>query len=348
MPLSQNASAQEIAEQPCDTQYWRQMHAKAWLEAEREIMQNQNLIFKADSVMEYTCFDQFVRINAWDGGNIFVHTNYFGEQIIPRENPTASMEMVMQRAITASFEAYWEQNYGHEFLGGRAPDIPIDPDNHEVTPATDPLTGSGYLCEHMSRIWQASKCLNFIDNDEWQWTDGFYPFENIIALDGGEDVAGYNDDQIFETRRQPSWCGGPFAAGGASWDNQIPLAENLDDGLYPSHVPLGEIYFNVFERTIPGVCFNPPILTGITVVPVGGDGSSDDNGDGQENDNNTYLDGVCTNPGCAYIRPGNGGGEIGECRVPAGSAAVYGTGGSGANNPFGVGTFNPATGAGGF
>ena len=45
---SEGALAQ-IAPQPCDPQFFRQMESRAWLEAEREIMQNQNLIFKPDS-----------------------------------------------------------------------------------------------------------------------------------------------------------------------------------------------------------------------------------------------------------------------------------------------------------
>ena len=48
--------AAEIAPQSCDSNYWRQLSSRAWLEAEREIMQNQNLIFKPDSVLQYTCF----------------------------------------------------------------------------------------------------------------------------------------------------------------------------------------------------------------------------------------------------------------------------------------------------
>lgn len=327
LPLGKMASAQ-IAEQPCDTQYWRQMTSKAWLEAEREIMQNQNLIFKADSVMEYTCFDQFVRINAWDGGNIFVHTNYFGEQIIPRGTP-ASMEITYQTAITAALEAYRDQNFNHEFLGGRGEHLGLP--NSTITPATEQLTGSGYDCEVMADVWRVSKCLNFIDNPAFELTDGFYPFDAIIGFNS-PDVAGYADT-IEDTRDWPTECGGDLGVAG-SWADQIELAMNVGDTLYDFHTPLGEIYFEVNERVRPGAPCADPILTGVRVVPANGDGDPDD-------DNNTYFDGVCTNPGCAYVRPGSG--DVGACLV--GSNAVYG---DGANNDFGVGTFNPQTGSGGF
>src|SRR5690606_1147706 len=47
----------QIAKQTCDTEVWKAMTQRAHLESEREIMQNQNLIFKPDSILHYTCFD---------------------------------------------------------------------------------------------------------------------------------------------------------------------------------------------------------------------------------------------------------------------------------------------------
>ena len=39
---------------PCDPDYYESLEARAWLEAQREITQNQNLIYKPDSALEYT------------------------------------------------------------------------------------------------------------------------------------------------------------------------------------------------------------------------------------------------------------------------------------------------------
>ncbi|MEM6812009.1 MAG: hypothetical protein AAF549_06035 [Pseudomonadota bacterium] len=275
----------QIAEQPCDTQIWRQMHAKAWLESEREIMMNQNLIFKPDSVIEYTCFDQFVRINAWDGGNIFTHTNYFGSQIIPRGTPQ-SLEEIYQASITDAVIEYQTNNFNHNFLGGRAPLIPVSPPDNANTPATDSLTGSGYLCEHMANLWRATKCMNFIHNSNFESTDGFYPFDVIVGLNG-PDVDGYAGG-IQDVRNWPTACGSESEI--TSWADQIELATNQGDALYAFHTPLGQIYQNVYERTLPGTC-TEAVLTGVTVVTQEGAAG--------------YADGVCTNAGCGFTSGGS-------------------------------------------
>lgn len=51
--FSQESAANGTA---CDPEYMQAMKARAWMEAQREISQNQNLIFKPDSVLEYSCF----------------------------------------------------------------------------------------------------------------------------------------------------------------------------------------------------------------------------------------------------------------------------------------------------
>ena len=56
--VSLSAYAQPVS--PCDPQYMDALEARAWLEAEREISQNKNLIYKPDSVLEYTCFAGFL------------------------------------------------------------------------------------------------------------------------------------------------------------------------------------------------------------------------------------------------------------------------------------------------
>jgi|GEM_PF-997271 len=332
-----NAYAQ-VADQPCDTQFWRQMSARAWMEAEREIMQNQNLIYKPDSVLEYTCFDQFVGLNAWDGGNIFTHTEYFGDQIISRGQPYG-LEIALTKVVSESLNEYKDANYADSFLSGRADFLSIQGTNSEFRNASVEI--SSYNCETMANVWRASKCTNFIDNSAFEKTDGFYPFDVLVGLDGQE-VDGYAGT-IQDTRKWPAsmacgpestrtptgtsvTIGQPFGSGGG-WSDQIAVSKNAEDVLYPSKIPLGEVYKEVFDLTVPGVCANP-IFTGVTVIAsTGGE---------------TYADGVCTNPGCTFNKGGVcQGGEAG------GNNAVYGTGGSGANNGFGVGTFNPNSGGGG-
>lgn len=295
------ASAQ-IAEQPCDTQFWRQMSARAWMEAEREIMQNQNLIFKPDSVLEYTCFDQFVGINAWDGGDIFVHTTYFGSPIISRGQPTG-LEYAMTKVVSEALQEYKTENFNDAYLGGRAEYLGSNVKNSDFKYFSSRI--SEYTCDVMANVWRTSKCKNFIDNSQFEKTDGFYPFDDIVGYDGAPNVYGYsNAAEVGDPRQWPEsmacgpqstttptgtnvTIGQPFGSGG-SWEDQIAAAKNINDNLYPSKTPLGLIYKDVYDLTAPGACADP-ILTGVTVIA--GDGS-------------TYPDGVCTNPGCSYSRSG--------------------------------------------
>ncbi len=55
----------------CDLEFWDVLTEKAWLEGQKEITQNQNLIARPDSVLSMTCFDQYLNHLAWYGDNHF-------------------------------------------------------------------------------------------------------------------------------------------------------------------------------------------------------------------------------------------------------------------------------------
>lgn len=298
-PLS--SYAQDIAPQPCDSEYWRQMSARAWLEAEREIMQNQNLIFKADSVLEYTCFDRFVDVAAGPGGDIFVHTDYFGQKIIKRDDDPHAMEKALEYVVASALPVYQKAGFDHSLLGGRGEYMNLSPST------SDTFTGSvdysqAYNCDIMSKVWKTAKCANFVDNSNFETTDGFYPFETIKANGSGSDVAGYADT-IKETRKWPAnlSCAGSSSApaggatipaslgAGGTWQTQLTLAENKGDNLYKFANPLGEIFMDVGEKLEPGSCGRAGIKTGVKVITSNGQ---------------SHDDGVCTNPGCTYDQTG--------------------------------------------
>lgn len=281
----------EIAEQPCDTGFWKQMEARAWLEAEREIMQNQSLIFKPDSVLDYTCFDQFNKIAAAQGGEIFVHTNYFGEKIIQREQKE-STNQGLTAVVSVPLKGYISANYSHGSLGGRGPDLattsggPYDP--QDPTNATN----ESYQCQRMSQVWQAAKCINFIDNSNFELMDGFYPFETLKGLNG-EDVVGYTAQEdggpaVDETRQYPTACN-LTGRELKRWDSEVLKAENKFETFYKFQTPLGKIFKEVNDKIEPGKCSERGIETGVRVITK----------DGEKG-----MDGVCTNPGCTYTDGG--------------------------------------------
>jgi hypothetical protein len=283
-----------IAEQPCDAGFWRQMEARAWLEAEREIMQNQNLIFRPDSVLSYTCFDQFAKIAAAQGGEIFVHTNYFGEKIIQR-GANEGTDKAIEGVVTLPLKGYRVYNFNHTFLGGRSSALQSASTAHSFQNPTG-ATNERYTCQHMSAVWQAAKCANFIDNDEFKLTDGFYPFETIKGLNN-KDVVGYSAQRgkgpgIDETRQFPSACGGArgvLSSRAVTWSSGVEMSENRDQDLYVFQTPLGQIFKEVNDKIEPGKCDTPAIRTGVQVITK----------DGPQN-----MDGVCTNPGCTHTQGG--------------------------------------------
>jgi hypothetical protein len=292
----------QIAEQACDPGYFQQLTARAWMEAEREIMQNQNLIFKADSVLEYTCFDQFVSLATWPGGNIFTHSDYFSQKVIPRGSPYA-LERTMTSVIYNALVSYRDENFEHTYLGGRSQHMDAEQTNSEFK---SPMENQAYTCTTMANIWKTAKCANFVDNENFEDTDGFYPFMDLKGFgEASSDIAGY--ETIINTRKWPDIapypCGNDLGPGG-DWNAADEFANNIGEPLYQFQTPLGELYMEVGERLIPGVCTDP-ILTGVTVKTVG---------------SGTWADGVCTNPGCVYAKS--------ESCVPSGGGSGDGSGGA--------------------
>lgn len=161
--LQQDASAANntpaIAKTPCDTKYFDTLEARAWLEAQREVVQNQNLIFKPDSVLEYTCFDKYANVLAKEAKNMFSETNRWGT------SPPGDMAKSLQNVVGTAAKSYLDANFKHDFLGGR-----MKGSNYSL----GSISAGSYSCEIMNKVWEHAKCMNFIaDKDH----DGFYTFK---------------------------------------------------------------------------------------------------------------------------------------------------------------------------
>ena len=290
----QHAKAQEIAPQPCDPIFYEQMRSKAWLETQREITQNQNLIFKSDSVFDYSCFDQFAKKVAYEGGFIFTHTDFFDGPIITRGN-AGSVHRSIQRIVFDSVHNFRNSNFDHSWLGGRGHypgidllDGPQTKELHLVRELFDPAadTSSAYACGVMAQVWEKAKCLNFIGADEFKDSDGYYPIKTIEAFGEGAEIEGY--DTFQDVRKFPPEmprCGRPFAV---TYEAEVPKSINVPE-IYDYQTPLGEVFLDVLDKTFPGLCGKAGIKTGVTVILADGP---------------AHEDGVCTNPGCTYQESG--------------------------------------------
>jgi hypothetical protein len=310
MSVAGPASAQ-IAPQTCDTAVWRTMEDRARLETEREIMQNQNLIFKADSVLTYTCFDSLAAHAVQTVGPLFTHTNYWGTQIIPPtgRNGVPGLGGAVQNAAIAAMQTYMTGNFNgppppssgdplnNTPLGGRGSQLGLAaPTVRAVTPQ-----GASYSCSQMSTVWNTAKCMNFMHTDQFARNDGFYPFDNLQGFGGSPTIEGYASKN--DTRRFPYSCGSSSQPVPGGWSTFTNGSRNSSNGTtfdlrYQFGTPTGRAFQDV--RTLVGggtsTSCAEPVYTGVTVILTPGTSSQ-----------RPYRDGVCVTPGCTFRRNGSGG-----------------------------------------
>ncbi len=271
MSLSAVALAQTA---PCDPQYMDALESRAYLEAQREISMNQNLIVKPDSVLEYTCFDRIMGTMARapsDRGN-FSESNRWGE--IPNHD-AQSLDRAFDAVVTSALRAYINTNYQHNFLGGRS--------TENYTPQNVVGNAGAYNCDRMLAVWNAARCMNFFD----QTQDRFHDFQYLTSND---------------PRRLPTVC--PNNGVTADWINRafnneanryVLQTENpMDNTPYTSDPMASHLNRINPVGTAPANNCADPIPTGVVVFRQGGSPEY-------------YNEKVCPNPGCYYVPSGSGG-----------------------------------------
>ncbi len=273
MSLSAVALAQTA---PCDPQYMDALESRAYLEAQREISMNQNLILKPDSVFEYTCFDRImgtVARSQSDRGN-FSESNRWGE--IPNHD-ARSLDRAFDAVVTKALTAYINTNFGHTFLGGRA-SIDGNP-TQNVASMPDSVR---YSCDRMLAVWNAARCMNFFD----QTQDRFHDFQYLTSSD---------------PRRLPSVC--PNNGITSEWINRafnneanryVLSPENPMDNTPYTSDPMASHLSRINPVGVaPATSCAAPIPTGVVVFRQGGSPEY-------------YNEKVCPNPGCYYVPSGSG------------------------------------------
>lgn len=302
-PAPAEPGGAQIAPQTCDSDVWNAMTERARMETEREIMQNQNLIYKADSILTYTCFDRMAAHVASHVGRIFTHTTYFlNRVIIPWGDPWGT-DHNMREAVRDAMETYINGNFMHALLGGRGN---VGGIGLERPPVWDTFgENTTYGCGQMARVWTVAKCLNFMHNEQFAAKDGFFPFVTLAGVDGPT-VNGYNADP--DKREWPMACANVAAD---FWTDTNNHSRN-DNGArtfdhhYDYGTPNRDTFEAVREMMVPNAC-GPAIPTGVRII-LSPTAAANQN------------DGVCTNPGCTYngtacAAPGAGGGGGGG-RLP--------------------------------
>lgn len=257
-----HATASVIADSPCDELYYESLSARAWLEAQREITQNQNLILKPDSVFEYTCFDLMVHELADHAQSMLSETSSYGSSL-----GTTAMDNALDNLVLTALENYVSNNYGtYNLLGGHP--AAFNEDHNVSTVSGSPQS---YTCNRMATVWNAAKCMNFISNTA---TDGFFTFDEYAAA----------ATATLDARYLPVAC----SAVPTSWISNI--ANALTTGPWTN-----DDVVTYLSETSPENCSGPSCsCTGSPPIPTGVEvrrsGYSVD----------VYDEHICLQPGCFY------------------------------------------------
>ncbi len=211
MPMLAKADPATTALSPtCNGNILQSIEMRGWLEAEREVVQNQNIIVKPDSVMEYTCFDSHLNNLALNGAEIFSEnlSDWSGASNISDDD----MDNALNNMVWSSANGYLEQNFGHTLLGGRSAI------NY---PLPSSVNGADYTCDIMDKIWEVAKCYNF----QQLPNDGFMEFDKYATTDNRmlPTPCGAADSRVIDyvigTYVSPDWAPEMKPAVKASYDN---------------------------------------------------------------------------------------------------------------------------------
>lgn len=267
--VSSNPSFAQIAPSPCDPDYYQSLEERAWLEAQREITQNQNLIFKPDSVLAYTCFHSYMNELAEHAANMFSEGTRWGSSVITDQ--ALSMNDALENLVIEALGTYLDSNFtsasDRRYLGGRM-DTPPRPDPSSY--ASIPNSAS-YACNVMQQVWNFAKCYNFQAEER----DGFFTF--------AEYAAGLTGDA--QPRALPTACGGA--------SDEPDLYEAAIEAAItapPWAIDPTLTYRGNLLATSCGATGMEPIATGVTITR-------------NHQSPQTYFEGVCVQPGCHYRPP---------------------------------------------
>lgn len=317
----------------CDVDVFTLLRAKGAFEAQEDVIYSEMAIHKPDSVLEYSCFNQFMNHTATPGAAIFSETDAFsgpmggllgailgvtgrpvpyrlGRINIPMFLNTrlapASMDIALGGTVMTTMGYYLNFQFPHNLGGGTT----------EVTNSIEGLIGNqGYNCDIMQTIWTASKCQNFSDTTYMDTEKGpFFQFEEMIAETGdpndprtqrGEciDTGMYEQDIMrlqnvnFGNGLEPAY----FNTAASTPEDFGSILGSMFGGLFGGLFgddegggPDLESGVTLSDMTDPEQCdVLPPISTGLSVMFVENPGEATENVV-------QFEEHFCSNPGCHY------------------------------------------------
>lgn len=255
-----NASKSE--RDSCDADFMNQIQARAFLEANREIMVGGGVITKPDSVLEYTCFEDRAKKTGNTAGTIFTGTQRWKNAKVPVPKPdpgpiTIAVDMGLnklntsiQKLVLKSLGSY-TGSFASNYLGG----IPGAP-------------GKG--CGAMDSVYKFAKCENVND---------------ALHIMSFKDIVGSDPRNIAPSAGTCS--NNPIT------DEMIAVANN-DDG---KHSQKDDVVVHYDFVGAPTSCADP-IPTGLIIkrqkFKVSPDGTV------TPSLTETFNDRICSTPGCYF------------------------------------------------
>lgn len=284
-----------IPNKVCDADLLNQMTAKAFLEAEREMVVANASILKPDSVLEYTCLDQAMARSAEVAGPIFSETDHWHPITVPigehiNGTPVPSVEIdvftsdtylddILEPIVMDAIKTYVDANFWHDFLGGAA----AGDDNN----IADTVNGVSNVCDFMYNVFFVSKCSDFALEAP------LMTFEELVGND---------------PRTLPNACGSMHKI----TQDLIDLANNKND-TYAAKDPVDLL----LEKFLPpggSVTCSDPIPTGVIVQHT--ERSQDLAGNPVVNVDYAFPEQHCPNPACHLDNKGNASAGDDECVPP--------------------------------
>jgi hypothetical protein len=196
--LLSGLSAARAQDPLCEPELWTQMTQRATLLGQMDTSTVENLVYKPDSVLEYTCFNRFMGVSA-------ANVTYYMRPYYVTE--------IIQPSVTD----YLYRNFGHTYMGGRL-----------VAGGAGAAPPAGtYVCDAMTYVWEMAKCFNFSQTEP---QDSIYGLDEFAAaLDirtfpapgtcTSPDPSDYGAIPVFGVNLAldlpvlPTDCGDPFTTG---------------------------------------------------------------------------------------------------------------------------------------
>lgn len=216
------------------------IEAVGQLEAQREITQNQNLLSKPDSVLEYACFEQHVTLSGNQALYLFSEAEWFF-QINDPFIDAYSQDRALYTLVFNALIGYLRNNFWHRYLGDRA-DLEGLPDS-----------GSGaFTCYAMGYVWNRAKCQDFATPRHQQ--DGFYTFDQYANMS--------NDPRDLPNPQTcPMWT---------EWVSRMETANRLNAPIAGDPTGNREDPLVLYREFFDADSCGPPIPTGLYAAPFPG------------------------------------------------------------------------------